>query len=201
MAISIRTQKCRMGLVNDDRLAGQYKLRIHMSWDFELLLARPTQIRIEFIGQARTSAGCKLARSANRPPLRQAYCLCAFRALARSQIPAETLPQTCPNFLFLETFIWNARSVNINAMSANPQGEARTSRSASNLDARPLLPYRYDQPSSFHWPEAAEQKNVSSILIWVDLVSRLYAIRFTWLQETKLCLKLRACNFSSSLLG
>jgi hypothetical protein len=50
--------------------------------------------------------------------------------------------------------------------------------------------------SSFHRPEAAEKNFVSCIpfLIWVDLVSRLHAIRFTRLHETKLCLRLRACR-------
>ncbi len=50
---------------------------------------------MELVGQARSSAGdCKLTRSLSqlqaRPPHLQAYCLCAFRALARSLIPAET---------------------------------------------------------------------------------------------------------------
>ncbi len=59
----------------------------------------------------------------------------------------------------------------------------------------PIRPIRFSE-SSFHRPEAAEKKFVSYIpfLIWVDLVSRLHAIRFTRLHETKLCLRLRACK-------
>ncbi len=43
---------------------------------------------------------------------------------------------------------------------------------------------------------AAETKFVSYIpfLIWVDLVTRLHAFRFTRLHETKRCLRLRACR-------
>ncbi len=63
------------------------------------------------------------------------------------------------------------------------------------LNTVPLRPIRFSE-SLFHRPEAAEKKFVSYIpfLIWVDLVSRLHAIRFTRLHETKLCLRLRACR-------
>jgi hypothetical protein len=44
VAISFWTSKFWMGLVNDDRLAGQYKLRTDLSWDLEPPLAWPTQI-------------------------------------------------------------------------------------------------------------------------------------------------------------
>jgi hypothetical protein len=56
------------------------------------------------------------------------------------------------------------------------------------------MSYRPFSESSFHRPEAAGKKFVSYIpfLIWVNLVSRLHAIRFTGLHETKLCLRLRA---------
>jgi hypothetical protein len=120
VAISVRTSKFRMGLFNDDRLAGQF----NFGWIWAGMWNRhwlgQLKFRVELIWQTRTSAGgCKLTRSLSqlqaRPPLLQAYCLCAFRALARSLIPAETLPPTCPNFscssFFEGTVYWNARSV------------------------------------------------------------------------------------------
>jgi hypothetical protein len=63
------------------------------------------------------------------------------------------------------------------------------------LNTVPLRLIRFSE-SSFHRPEAAEKKFVSYIpfLIRVNLVSRLHAIRFTRLHETKLCLRLRACR-------
>jgi hypothetical protein len=77
VAISIRTSKFRMGLFNDDRLAGQFKLRMDPSWDLEPPLARQLKFRIELIGQNRSSdGGCKLARSLSqlqaRPSILQA---------------------------------------------------------------------------------------------------------------------------------
>jgi hypothetical protein len=59
----------------------------------------------------------------------------------------------------------------------------------------PLRPIRFSE-SSFHRPEAAEKKIGSYIpfLIWVDLVTRLHAFRFTRLHETKRCLRLRDCR-------
>jgi hypothetical protein len=44
VAISVWILKFRMGLIIDDRLAGQFKLRMDLSWDLEPPLARPTQV-------------------------------------------------------------------------------------------------------------------------------------------------------------
>ncbi len=86
-----------------------------------------------------SAGGYKLTRSLSqlqaRPPLLQAYCLCALRALASSIIPAETLPPTCPKF-YLKFFIFEGTFFSPSkrdAMSTNPQGGARTSRSAPNF--------------------------------------------------------------------
>jgi hypothetical protein len=112
-----------MGLFNDDRLAGQFKLRTDFLdiWDRHRL--GQLKFRMELNGQARSSAGgCKLTRSLSqlqaRPPILQAYCVCAFRALARSLIPAETLPPTCPNFFrsfFFEGTVFFERAERPNA--------------------------------------------------------------------------------------
>ncbi len=59
----------------------------------------------------------------------------------------------------------------------------------------PLRPIRFSD-SLFQRPEAADKKIVPYIpfLIWVDLVTRLHAFRFTRLHETKRCLRLRDCR-------
>jgi hypothetical protein len=112
-----------MGLFNDDRLAGKFKLRMDRAGIWNRHWLGQFKLRMELIGQARSSAGgCKLTRSLShlqaRLSILQAYCLSAFRALARSLIPAETLPPTCPNFLgvcFFEGTVYFERAERPNA--------------------------------------------------------------------------------------
>jgi hypothetical protein len=64
VAIHIRSSKFRTGLFNDDRLAGQFKLRTDFSDIWNRRWLGQLKFRMELIGQARLSAGgCKLARS------------------------------------------------------------------------------------------------------------------------------------------
>jgi hypothetical protein len=42
-----------MGLFNDDRLAGQFELRMDKSWDLERHWLGQLKFRMELIGQAR----------------------------------------------------------------------------------------------------------------------------------------------------
>jgi hypothetical protein len=97
-------------------------------------LGKPTRLPAA-VNSLSCSAEC-------RPPLLQPYCLCAFMALARLLIPAETLLPTCPQLFwkvswtesFGNGFFGTRRASNRDAVCAlNPLGEERTSCSAPNF--------------------------------------------------------------------
>jgi hypothetical protein len=117
VAISIRTSKFRMGLLNDDRLAGQFKLRMDLSWDLEPPLARPTQISDgAHWASPLPAAANSLARSANCRPAHHSSsptaCVRLGRSPARSYQRKPCLQPAHFWIYFLkERFFWNARSV------------------------------------------------------------------------------------------
>jgi hypothetical protein len=127
---------------------------------------------MELIGQARSSAGgCKLALSLSqmqiRPQLLQPYCLGAFMALAsplHSLAPLATcLHRLGFNLVFSFSFIFvfylgfflygffgTREASKRDAMSANPQDEARTTRSASSFGC----------PAAFSWKHGLTDNSI-----------------------------------------
>jgi hypothetical protein len=102
-----------MGIFNDDQLAGQYKLRMDLSWDLEPPLAR------------------SLARSPKCRPVHHSFsataCVRSGRSPARSYQRKPCL-QPSPTFLsfFFEGFFFGTSGASKrDSMSANPQRESQ----------------------------------------------------------------------------
>jgi hypothetical protein len=90
-----------MGFVHDDRLAGQFKLRMDLSLDLE-----PPLARLRFTGRARSSfGGCRFALSLSRMPQPHRFfsptaCVRPWRSPARSY---QRKPCLQPAFYLLPT--------------------------------------------------------------------------------------------------